>query len=84
MAALVTVHDFSQAGIALVGDVASVGEHPVFLIHALKAILLIVVEIIQILIVIEMGTAGSCTYRTPPVCARQAQNRTGQDSPQDF
>ena len=53
MAALAAVHHFLHAVIALVRDVAPVGEHPVLLIHPLRAILLIVIKSVEIFVVIE-------------------------------
>ena len=54
MAALTAIHDFRQTGVALVGDIAPVSEHSVLLAHALEAILLVIIELIQILIVVKM------------------------------
>ena len=38
-----------HAGIALIGDVTPVGEHPVLRVHALRAVLLIVIKSIEVL-----------------------------------
>ena len=54
MVALAAVHHFLHAGIALIGDVAPVGEHPVLLIHALRAVLFIVVKSVEIFVILEM------------------------------
>ena len=53
MVALTTVHHFFHADIALIGDVAPVGEHSVLLIHALRAILFIVVKSVEIFVILE-------------------------------
>ena len=44
----------SMLYIALVGNIAPVGEHPVLLIHALRAVLLIVVKSVEIFVIVEM------------------------------
>ena len=54
MAALAAVHHFLHAGIALVRDVTSVGEHPVLRVHALRAILFIVIKSVEIFVIVEM------------------------------
>ena len=43
-----------HADIALIGDVAPVGEHPVLLIHALCAILFIVVKSVEVFVILEV------------------------------
>lgn len=42
-----------HAGIALIGDVTPVGEHPVLLIHALRAVLFIVIKSVEIFVIVE-------------------------------
>ena len=53
MAALATPHHFFQAKKALIGDVAPVGEHSVLLIHALRAVLFIVIKSIEIFVILK-------------------------------
>ena len=55
MTTLTAIHDFRQTGIALVGDIAPVGEHPVLLIHALRAILFILIKCVEIFVIVEMA-----------------------------
>ena len=54
MAALAAVHYFLHAGIALVRDVTSVGEHPVLRVHAFRAVLFIVIKSVEIFVIVEM------------------------------
>ena len=44
----------SKLPLALVRDVTPVGEHPVLLIHALHAVLLIVIKSVEIFVIVEM------------------------------
>ena len=39
---------------ALVGNIAPVSEHPVLIIHALRAVLLIVIKSVEIFVIVEM------------------------------
>ena len=39
--------------IALIGDVAPVGEHPVLRVHALRAILFIVIKSVEVFVILE-------------------------------
>ena len=52
-AALASVHHFLHAVIALVGNIAPVGEHPVLRIHALCAILFIVIKCVEVFVIVE-------------------------------
>ena len=53
-AALASVHHFPHAVIALVRDVTPVGEHPVFRVHALRAVLFIVIKSVEVFVILEM------------------------------
>ncbi len=53
MAALAAVHYFLHTVIALIGDVTPVGEHPVLGVHALRAVLLIVIKSVEIFVIVE-------------------------------
>ena len=44
----------SMLVIALIGDVAPVGEHPVLRVHALRAVLFIVIKSVEIFVIVEM------------------------------
>ena len=54
MAALASVHHFLHADIALIGDVTPVGEHSVLRVHALRAVLFIVIKSVEIFVIVEM------------------------------
>ena len=51
---MTTVHHFFHADIALIGDVTSVGEHPVLRVHALRAVLFIVIKSVEVFVIVEM------------------------------
>ena len=46
-------HYFFQAKKALIGDVTPVGEHPVLLVHALRAVLFIVIKSIEVFVIVK-------------------------------
>ena len=50
---MTTVHHFFHADIALIDDVAPVGEHPVLLVHPLRAVLFIVIKSIEVFVILE-------------------------------
>ena len=54
MAALAAVHYFLHAKKAFVGNIAPVGEHPILLVHALRAVLFIVVKSVEVFIILEV------------------------------
>ena len=47
-------HHFFHAKKAFVGNIAPVGEHPVLLIHALRAVLFIVIKSIEVFVILEV------------------------------
>ena len=48
-------HHFFHAKKAFVGNIAPVGEHPVLLVHALRAVFFIVIKSVEIFVILEVA-----------------------------
>ena len=59
-------HHFFHAKKAFVGNIAPVGEHPVLLVHALRAVLFIVIKSVEIFVILEVaGNFENVGYALP-------------------